>query len=374
MLEFVIDTLRSQDYQVSLAYYEPFSVNPDLSVPVFQLPLFKGVKTNKSESYFYCESHGVGCWLPELEFTHYWATELWQSLIASHDIHIAVSGSCLAALPFVQSDTLFLAWVASDWKGDREHRVKEFPWFRKLLDRLLVRPILTRLEKQIIATGNVIALSEPTQAVLNNLVFQQPVKQVLGMPIETSSFKPASRQQSSKIGFVGRFEDPRKNLQLLFESMALLLEHHPNLELALIGDKLSEDSTRLAKELGIWHRLSVDKYVNRSLLAQRLNELQVFVLPSHQEGLCIAALEAMSCGVPVVSTRCGGPESYIISGTNGLLCDSTPASMAAAITKLLMDRSMHQEMAKEARDTVLKEFNPDKQAHALLALFERQFK
>ncbi len=375
MLQFVINTLSDEGYEISLAYYEPFSVNPVLSVPVFQLPLLKKPDTNLSESYFSRASHGIGCWLPELEFTHYWATELWRKLIASHDIHITVSGSCLAALPFLQTETPFLAWIASDWMGDREHRVREFPWFRRVLDRCLVTPVLNRLEKKIIVSGNVIALSLQTQARLNELVSEKAVSQVLGMPIEVDLFKPADvSQQNRKIGFVGRFNDPRKNLDLLFESMAELLKQEPETELVLIGDKLSEDKRQYAKELGILSQIIVHEYIQRDSLPEYLQQLQVFVLPSYQEGLCIAALEAMSCGVPVVSTYCGGPESFIVSGANGLLCASNATSMSAAIYQLLSDQPLRLRYASAARETVLNDFNPHSQSSALLALFDQKFK
>jgi len=415
MLRFVIDTLRHQGHQISLAYYEPFSVNPALSVPVYHLPLFKTIGTNSADEFYGCAGHGVGCWLPELEFTHYWATKPWRSLISRHDAHIVVSGSCLAALPFLQTSTPFIAWVATDWMGDRKHRVGEFPWFRRTLDHYLVRPILSRLEKKIIASGKVIALSKHTQTMLNNLLDEPAVTKVLTMPIDLDLFAPKGSDQGqlramdknplravddsqlravddsqlravddsqlravdrlvTKIGFVSRFEDPRKNLRLLFEAMSVLLKQKPELELVLIGDTLSEGNKRHAKTLGIWPNLVVHEYVARESLPEQLRQLDVFVLPSHQEGLCIAALEAMSCGVPVVSTRCGGPESYIVSGQNGLLCDSTPDSMSAAILQLLSNESERLRYANAARHTVFDRFNPNSQSRALVTIFDQQFK
>jgi glycosyltransferase involved in cell wall biosynthesis len=82
--------------------------------------------------------------------------------------------------------------------------------------------------------------------------------------------------------------------------------------------------------------------LNRHDLAQVMRGFDVFVIPSHQEGLCIAALEAMACGVPVISTRCGGPEDYVRPGVNGDLVDSDPVSMAAAITSMCLDRAHRQ--------------------------------
>ena len=85
-------------------------------------------------------------------------------------------------------------------------------------------------------------------------------------------------------------------------------------------------------------------------LAAWLQTLDVFVLPSHQEGLCIAALEAMACGVPVVSTRCGGPEEFVIPGQTGSLVDFDAASMADGIVAIISDVGQRQKLATGARE------------------------
>ena len=69
----------------------------------------------------------------------------------------------------------------------------------------------------------------------------------------------------------------------------------------------------------------------------------MFVIPSHQEGLCIAALEAMACGCPVVSTRCGGPEEFVVEGRTGYLVPASPEAMA--------DRRIDHRRPREAPDS-----------------------
>jgi glycosyltransferase involved in cell wall biosynthesis len=76
------------------------------------------------------------------------------------------------------------------------------------------------------------------------------------------------------------------------------------------------------------------------------------VLPSHQEGLCISALEAMACGVPVVSTRCGGPEEFVIPDVTGSLVGDDPREMAEAIASILVDRDLRLRMSLAARALV----------------------
>jgi glycosyltransferase involved in cell wall biosynthesis len=83
-----------------------------------------------------------------------------------------------------------------------------------------------------------------------------------------------------------------------------------------------------------------------------LQTLDVFVLPSHQEGLCIAALEAMACGVPVVSTRCGGPEEFVIPGDTGSLAGSDPNEISEAVAAILTDRGLRAKLSASARRLV----------------------
>ena len=92
-------------------------------------------------------------------------------------------------------------------------------------------------------------------------------------------------------------------------------------------------------------------------LRDELRSLDLFVVPSHQEGLCIAALEAMACGCPVVSTRCGGPEEFVIDGETGVLVGFDPNEMAAAMLKILGDRKLHARLAEGARNRVLQHYS-----------------
>ncbi|MBT8114541.1 MAG: glycosyltransferase family 4 protein, partial [Arenicella sp.] len=113
-------------------------------------------------------------------------------------------------------------------------------------------------------------------------------------------------------------------------------------------------------------------YVARWELPGKLSEIDIFIVPSFQEGLCIAALEAMSCGVPVVSTRCGGPENYIVDGENGLLCDHNPTSVSKAVVQLLLDSEKRKQLGECARQTVVERFSVAAQTERFNLLMARQ--
>jgi glycosyltransferase involved in cell wall biosynthesis len=63
-------------------------------------------------------------------------------------------------------------------------------------------------------------------------------------------------------------------------------------------------------------------------------------------------MEAMACGTPVVSTRCGGPEQFLVEGWNGHLVDSDPQAMASAIAAIASHRPRRERLAAAARQWV----------------------
>ena len=81
------------------------------------------------------------------------------------------------------------------------------------------------------------------------------------------------------------------------------------MKLKLVGDKPSASLMALSKSLGIESDIEFLDVRPRDELVDLYRRATLFVMPSRQEGLGIVVLEAMACGLPVVSTRCGGPET-----------------------------------------------------------------
>jgi glycosyltransferase involved in cell wall biosynthesis len=113
--------------------------------------------------------------------------------------------------------------------------------------------------------------------------------------------------------------------------------------------------------------------LSREAMRDLLQTLDVFVLPSHQEGLCIAALEAMACGLPVVSTRCGGPEEFVIPGVSGELVESRPESVAAAVKRLIKDESERAALSSSARRLVEERYSAKRARSIFTQEFRRAF-
>lgn len=350
MTRWICQLLEELNVTPILAWYAPWRIHPTLSIPIHQIICAKRPNVIHEIAFGKYDSYGIGSWLPELEFTHYLPSSLWRGLIYSCDLHLTVSGNVLCALPYLKEKIPFLAWIATPWEADRKDRIREFILPRKLLDALVNTPILKRLEKRILnsSQGNILCLSNYTSNELQRLS-RMKTPSVMYMPVNTDLFKPNySIIKEWRIGFSGRYCDPRKNIVLLLAAIRILLNNGHKVELILVGERKAEQLSPLIKEFGLAENVTCLKHMTPQELAPLLQTFDVFAIPSHQEGLCIAALEAMACGVPVVSTRCGGPEDYVQPGVTGELVDKTADSFALMIKSLCINRRKRQQLSTAA--------------------------
>ena len=360
MTKWLCTMLEEQNISPSLAWYAPWRNYTKLSVPISRTGRrspgeIKGKALNNYPSY------GFGAWYPEFEFTHYLPSEAWKKLVRKNQLHFVVSGNTLAATPYIYLNVPFISWIATPWEADRKNRILTFSKKRRLLDSIINRPILKHLENKILSSplGTVLALSNYTSKQIQ-LISKREVSDVMLMPVDTVIFtRDPSRTIKWRIGFSGRYSDPRKNIDLLLKGAKIALGKGCNLEIVLVGDKDSRIIEEKLKSYGLSSYVSCYQHMNPPELSSMLQTLDIFVIPSHQEGLCISALEAMACGVPVISTRCGGPEEYVIPLETGLLVDSRPESLASAILQLCSDRELRSQMSERCRKWIEKNASKD---------------
>jgi glycosyltransferase involved in cell wall biosynthesis len=122
--------------------------------------------------------------------------------------------------------------------------------------------------------------------------------------------------------------------------------------------------------MGLQENIRAVSPVPRGELANLLKTMEVYVVPSHQEGLCIAALEAMACGCPVVSTRCGGPEEFVKDDETGFLVGLNAEEMADAINRIISDRNLRQRLSAGARELVVEQYSRERCERVFWKAFE----
>ncbi len=371
MLGLVVDMLKQLGFDIKIAYYMPYKIQPNLSVPAAKI-FHQRPKATSFVGDFGVEEYAIGAILPELEFTHYYPHAVWKKLINASDYHFVVSGPVLAALPFYLTNKKYLAWIASPYNGDRKDRVKLFPWYRKCLDYLIVSKISGWLEKKLLKSGTVLTIS--TYSKHEFQADQKWIRDVMPMPIDTRQFLPdENRVKPWLICFTARFLDPRKNIYFLLSAFSYVLESNKNARLLLIGDEVSGALQEKLRELKIESHVDIFNHLTRPEIISHLQAADVFAIPSHQEGLCISGLEAMACGCPVVSTQCGGPSDYIVNDQNGCLTDFDIEQFSQSIIRICTDRELRNKLSLGAVKTIQENYSFEKTKTIFNNYMERTF-
>jgi glycosyltransferase involved in cell wall biosynthesis len=115
----------------------------------------------------------------------------------------------------------------------------------------------------------IMGLSQYTKRTREEIAGEPIVTTVLPMPVDATFWTPKlESRMMGRVGFCGRLSDPRKNIDLLLAAVSRASVYMAEISALLIGGEVDS----------------------------RIQARYLFVLPSHQEGLCIAALEAMACG------------------------------------------------------------------------------
>src|SRR6185295_9839511 len=144
------------------------------------------------------------------------------------------------------------------------------------------------------------------------------------------------RGQDRVVVSVGRL-DSQKNPLLLIDGFALLARRRADARLVVVGDGVlrKEVEARIAHH-GIGSRVLLAGLRPPREVADLLRRADCFALTSAYEGMPMCVLEALGCGIPVVSTRVGEVERVVKTGITGELVDSaTPESFADALEKVL---------------------------------------
>jgi len=165
------------------------------------------------------------------------------------------------------------------------------------------------------------------------------------------------------IGCVARLA-ARRGHETLIRGFALLLAHHPDARLLLVGKgEMRAPLEALVQTLGLVQHVLFAGYRDMDL-PQVLEALDAFVLlGSGSDESCRAALEAMAAGRPVVARRVGGLGEAVIDGSTGVLVDDDrPESVAAALRALVDDPERARAMGRAGRERALTTFTPE--AHA----------
>ncbi|HKR14218.1 MAG TPA: glycosyltransferase [Pyrinomonadaceae bacterium] len=235
------------------------------------------------------------------------------------------------------------------------------------LSRRLVRETLT-------GVNQVIAISPALAKQL--LDFQPGLSiEVIGESLRTDFFVPADSVDKSngtgKSFFIAARLAEQKGLEHLVKAIHLLTEKGMNsFELVIGGDGPDREKLeQLVQTLGVERYVRFLGGLNREQVRERMQKCDVFVLSSLHETFGVVVGEAMACGKPVISTRCGGPE-FFVNDENGVLVDvANPQALADAMADFINDR--HSFNPQTVRASVVDRFSPEAFVRNATAVYER---
>lgn len=188
-----------------------------------------------------------------------------------------------------------------------------------------------------------------------------------GVPLPVTEWTPANSQRAV---FVGRLA-PEKNLESLLDAWRIVLNNHRGSSLLLIGDG-PERSKLEAKAKSLKFDGGTIQFLGTIADPSHwLGTSDLFVLPSKEEGMSIALLEAMARGIPIVASDIPGNRRLISHQVHGRLASpDQPMALAAAILAQWAEPEAAAQMAAEARKRVIENYSIEAVARKHLELFD----
>lgn len=155
--------------------------------------------------------------------------------------------------------------------------------------------------------------------------------------VDTNFYKPAGTLGEKKefIFLSAGILNDNKNHDLLLRSFKLLISSGRKAKLVIAGNgPAAAKLNSVVKELMIEEQVTFSGWISRGKLSQMMNGASVFVLTSKKETFGVVLIEAMSCGIPIISTKSGGPESIIRSKKTGILCEHDEQTLFLAMQEV----------------------------------------
>jgi L-malate glycosyltransferase len=203
----------------------------------------------------------------------------------------------------------------------------------------------------------VVAVSQALKDDIN--VYCKRQVRVIPNVIEMKKFSvPGTVKKDNRlnIGILGGMGNYRKGLDILIKAVSLLKDLELTVHIGGDGKYLSTFKD-MAKELDIAGKCIFYGEIKPESIQDFYSKLDFYILPSRDETFGVVVVEAMACGLPVISTKCGGPEEIITQETGMLIEKENPKELADAIRMVAANLDSYNR--KAIRDYVLEKYSPD---------------
>ncbi|MCM8784199.1 MAG: glycosyltransferase family 4 protein [Candidatus Omnitrophica bacterium] len=216
----------------------------------------------------------------------------------------------------------------------------------------------------------VIAISKAVEKHLKVKFGLEGIKiKVIYNGVEMGSFKKSEKEinglrnnfglsRGPVIGIISRLAEIKGHFYLI-RAMKYVLEKIPSAQLLIVGEgKIRNLLLRLIKDLEMEKSVFLVSSISDKSLIFSL--MDIFVLPSLEEGLGMVLLEAMAFGIPVVASNTGGISEIIQDGENGLLVlPRDEKGLGEAICRILEDDTLKNKLVFKGKQTIEEKFTLD---------------
>lgn len=181
--------------------------------------------------------------------------------------------------------------------------------------------------------------------------------------------------QDPVVGILAK-QTPRKRFDVLIQAMPEVWAAYPQTRLLLAGAETpyTRKIQALIQELPVEQQARVTSIsdVPETTKPGLLAACDIFALPSGEESLGIAFIEAWACGKPVIGSRIGAIPGVISDGRDGLLVDhGNPHALAQAILRLLAAPELRHQLGKAGREKVLEQYTWEAFAAQVRAIYTK---
>jgi glycosyltransferase involved in cell wall biosynthesis len=188
---------------------------------------------------------------------------------------------------------------------------------------------------------------------------------------DLDAVRPTSAPTSEgpvRLLFVGRLVR-QKGLDVLFRALATL-KTRTDWTLVIVGEgPLKDELVSAARNLGMADRVEFRGWLQRKHLPAAYEQADVFVLPSRDEGMSNAMLEAMAAGLPVIGSKVAGLDEVVVDGKTGLLVPpENVVALAEALSTVVENRGHAFALGQAARTRVESLFSWDQAAESYMSL------
>lgn len=258
--------------------------------------------------------------------------------------------------------------VLSVWGSD----VYDFPK-KSILHKSILRFNLKKAD-YILSTSNVMKVE--TEKYTKKDIIVTP------FGVDINKFKPSEYKKNDNNIIIGTIKslEEKYGIEYLIRAFKIVVDSNPTIDFKLIiGGKGSqlEYLTNLSKELEIENLVDFIGFIDQVKVVDTLQKFDIAAFPStlDSESFGVAAVEAQACGIPVVVTDVDGLLESTVPGKTSLVAKRKSVDdLAEKLNILVRDSKLRDDMGKNGRDNVIKNYNVIDNFNIIKDLYEKLLK